>query len=365
MGLKEFGCVDLFCGAGGLTRGFLDEGLEVVGGFDLDPTCKYAYEVNNDVPFHETDVSRLKASRLRKLLSPYRVRIVVGCAPCQPFSAYREGRSQHKDWGLVESFIRLALDVRPNYISMENIPQLRNKKTYTDSLKLLKAAGYCVQDQIADCNSYGVPQSRNRLVMVASLHGRVELIPGPTFLACTPGAKKTVRDTISHLEPIVAGGTSQEDELHRSYGLSPINIERIRASRPGGTWRQWPPELVANCHRRRSGQKSGAMYGRMTWESPAPTVTTQCIFFGSGRFGHPEQERALSLREAALLQTFPEHYAFFPPGRPLQIRTAARLIGNAVPVYLSRVIARSIQDHARQHLFRSETGTRVLGKRRR
>lgn len=150
--------------------------------------------------------------------------------------------------------------------------------------------------------------------------------------------------------PIKAGERDPQDELHTASSLSPLNLSRIRVSRPGGTWRDWPEELQASCHRKDTGATYPSVYGRMEWDRPAPTITTQCFGYGNGRFGHPEQDRAISLREAAMLQTFPESYAFAPPGAPIKFNKMGRLIGNAVPVRLGEVIARSLVGHVQAHV---------------
>ena len=172
-------------------------------------------------------------------------------------------------------------------------------------------------------------------------YGKVELLD-PTH---TPDKYKKVRDVISDLEPLEAGETNRRDPYHKASGLSELNLRRIKASKPGGTWRDWPEKLVARCHKQESGNSYSSIYGRMKWDVPSPTITTQCNGFGNGRFGHPEQDRAISLREAARLQTFPDNYEFVRPDEPHSITTISRFIGNAVPVELARVIARSIKPH--------------------
>ena len=140
------------------------------------------------------------------------------------------------------------------------------------------------------------------------------------------------------------------DRLHQCSKLSPLNLERIRASKPGGTWRDWSKDLVAQCHTQKSGKTYPGVYGRMEWDQPSSTITTQCFGFGNGRFGHPEQDRAISLREAALLQTFPADYEFVAPNHPIAISHVGKLIGNAVPVKLGQVIAQSILQHIQKYL---------------
>ena len=152
------------------------------------------------------------------------------------------------------------------------------------------------------------------------------------------------------MPPIDAGGESGTDALHRSCRLSPLNVQRIRASNPGGTWRDWDEVLIAKCHRKPGGRTYPSVYGRMEWDHPSPTMTTQYYGFGNGRFGHPEQDRAMSLREGAILQSFSERYRFVRPGEPISAKTIGRLVGNAVPVNLGHAIGSSLVRHVEDHL---------------
>jgi DNA (cytosine-5)-methyltransferase 1 len=154
-----------------------------------------------------------------------------------------------------------------------------------------------------------------------------------------------VKDAISGLKPLAAGETDPNDNLHSACCLSDLNLRRIKASKPGGTWRDWDEDLVAVCHRKKSGQTYPSVYGRMRWDAPAPTITTQCFGYGNGRFGHPEQDRAITLREAAILQTFPDSYHFLRKGERLRFDVVGRLIGNAVPVRIGEVVAESLFQH--------------------
>jgi DNA (cytosine-5)-methyltransferase 1 len=156
---------------------------------------------------------------------------------------------------------------------------------------------------------------------------------------------KTVREAIGKLPAIRQGTAHPKDPLHSAAKLSDLNLKRIRASRPGGTWRDWPKHLIADCHKRDTGYSYPGVYGRMAWDEPAPTLTTQFFGFGSGRFGHPEQDRAISLREGAILQGFPRSYSFIPEGAPVHFRVLGRMIGNAVPVTLGEMIGQSISAH--------------------
>ena len=332
--------VDVFCGAGGLSHGFLREGFEVRAGIDIDAACRHAYEHNNNARFIEKNVANLRGEDVRALFAKGQPRILVGCAPCQPFSPYSQNRRDAK-WKLLGEFGRLVADVQPDVLSMENVPRLvtfHGGALLKGFLRDLERAGYAVWARVVDCAAYGVPQTRQRLVVLASRVGAIELVP-PTH---APQQHRTVRDAIAALPPIAAGVYAKEDPLHRASRLSAVNLARIQAAKPGQTWRDWDPQLVAKCHRKRTGRWYQSVYGRMAWDAPAPTITTQCNGFGNGRFGHPEQDRAISLREAALLQTFPPGYEFFKPGERWSISAAARCIGNAVPVVLACAVARSV-----------------------
>ncbi len=333
--------VDLFCGAGGLTHGLVRGGIKVVAGVDLDPECRYAFEANNDAKFLEEDVGRLSAERLRKLYGRGGLRLLAGCAPCQPFSTYsRSGRNprHEKEWPLVSGFGHLVQTLQPDLVTMENVPQLADHAVFSQFLACL--SGYQVWWDLVDCAQFGVPQTRKRLVLMGSKLGKQA-----PMLVGGLRASKTVRETIADLPPINAGDADPKDHLHVSSKLSPINLKRIRASVPGGTWRDWNENLLAACHRKSTGATYPSVYGRMEWDRPSPTITTQCFGFGNGRFGHPEQDRAISLREAAMLQTFPRDYKFVPPGGRVVFDKLGRLIGNAVPVRVGEIIANALVNH--------------------
>ena len=340
------GAIDLFCGAGGLTRGLEIEGIDVRAGIDLDPACRYPYEANNWGAFVHADVMRLSKRALSSYWKDSDIRLLAGCAPCQPFSNYTQAISDADDnrWQLLSAFGSLVAKTKPELITMENVAELPRHRVYGHFVKKLLKLGYQVCESIVDCDAYGIPQKRRRLVLLASRLGPISLLSPQAFRS----KPKTVRDAIGKLPPIAHGTTDASDPLHRCSALSDINLRRIRASRPGGSWADWSRELVAACHVRSKGRGYRSVYGRMEWDKPAPTITTQSFGFGSGRFGHPEQDRALSLREAALLQTFPMDYAFAPPTAQIQMKTLGRLIGNAVPVQLGRVVGRTLLNHVEQ-----------------
>ena len=335
--------VDLFCGAGGLSHGFKLEGFDVVAGVDTDEKCRFPFETNNEAPFLSEDVASIDGSDLNARFVSGAPRILVGCAPCQPFSRYSQGREDGR-WQLLEHFSRLIVEMQPDVVSMENVPRLPKFKdgaVFNAFVRTLRNNDYFVDWKTAYCPDYGVPQSRSRLVLLASRLGPPG-VPVPTHPS---DAYRTVRDAIETLSPLEAGGADEDDLLHRCSVLSPANRERMAASRPGGSWRDWSEDLITPCHRKPSGKGYSSVYGRMSWDEPAPTMTTQFFGFGNGRFGHPEQDRAISLREGALIQTFPPDYAFVGGAGRVEIKSIGRLIGTAVPVELARAIARRIRSH--------------------
>ena len=340
--------VDLFCGAGGLTRGLLDSGIVVSAGLDIEPTCKFAYESNNGAQFHSKDITTLTSEELISMYSENGVRLLAGCAPCQPFSTYSQGRDVKKDkkWPLLYAFARLIKETTPHLVTMENVPDVTKHEVYHDFVKTLEKQGYNVWADTVHCPDYGIPQTRNRHVLLASKLGPIDMIPRTH----KPDEYVTVRQILSEkkLPSIKAGSVSKTDRLHKAAGLSELNMKRIKLSKPGGSWKDWPENLVAECHKKPSGKTYSSVYSRMGWDAPAPTMTTQFFGFGNGRFGHPKENRAISLREGAIFQTFPEWYQFVEQGSPIQISPVGKMIGNAVPPMLGYVIGLSFINHINQ-----------------
>lgn len=341
--------VDLFCGIGGLTHGLQRAGLNVAAGIDIEESCRFAYERNNAAIFINEDVSALSSDVVRAFFPHNEVSILVGCAPCQPFSKYstryrKNGRTGNK-WKLLNSFLNLTTDILPNVLSIENVPNLQHEAIFSDLIGTLERLEYHVNWQIVNCPDYGVPQNRKRLVMLASRYGNISLIDP----ICTKEQYITVQMAIGDLPPILDGEICATDPLHTASKLSPINKRRIRQSVPGGTWRDWDDDLLLTCHKKDTGKTYPSVYGRMEWDKPSPTITTQFYGYGNGRFGHPEQDRALSLREGAILQSFPVDYTFYDEGNALTKRELAIQIGNAVPVALGEAIGISIINHLREN----------------
>lgn len=342
--------VDLFCGVGGLTRGLLDAGLDVVGGFDCDQTCQYTYEKNNDVKFYNKNIREMTGDEITACYDSDAIKILVGCAPCQPFSNMSFKRFKNNSieddekYDLLLEFGRMIEKVQPTIVSMENVPQIRKMKIFPKFIELLKKNGYHINNnsegQVVYCPNYGIPQNRRRFVLLASKLGPIELLP-----TTHNKDEVTVRQFIENLPPVEAGEICATDKMHRTAKLEEINLKRIKASKPGGTWKDWPEELRCKCHRAESGQTYTSVYGRMRWDAIGPTMTTQFHCYGTGRYGHPEQNRALTLREGALLQTFPASYDFINPQVKFSMGDIARHIGNAVPVRLGEVIGLSVKNH--------------------
>ena len=254
----EATAVDLFCGAGGLTRGLLDAGMNVAAGYDIDPDCEYAYEHNNPgAKFKKQSVADLTGAALEAHYPAGHVRILVGCAPCQPFSKFAQGDRGKKDdkWKLLDAFARLVFELKPDIVSMENVPELAGHPIFDSFLAILSSEGYHFDKEpkkrIVYCPDYGMAQHRHRLVVVASRLGPISLIP-PTH---RPKEYKTVRDVLSGLPALAAGEVHADDLLHRSSRLADINLRRIRHSTPGGTWRDWPRKLVAKCIAKRPARR--------------------------------------------------------------------------------------------------------------
>jgi DNA (cytosine-5)-methyltransferase 1 len=339
--------VDLFCGIGGLSHGFVRKGFTVVAGFDNNADCQFGYEYNNNAKFVEKDINSVSAEEINKFYGDNpKVKVLIGCAPCQPFSKLNQNKITSNQLQPLNKFARLIKEIRPEIVSMENVKGLIKNPIFKKFIKNLEDNNYYYSYQLVDFSDYGVPQRRVRLVLLASRLGEISLIP-PTHI----DKKVTVRDVISHLNPIKDGEVDQDDYLHRCRSLSSLNKKRILATpRNGGNSRSWTDDLMLSCHKKESGETyRGSVYGRMRWDEPAPTMTTQCIGIGNGRYGHPDQDRAISLREAAIFQTFPRKYRFTEPSESIVMAKVAKFIGNAVPVRAGEVIAESIKIHLKKY----------------
>ena len=307
MSNDNISAVDLFCGIGGLSYGLKQVGINVKAGFDFDDKCKYSYETNCKAQFIHADITDIKKEDITKYYKKNDIKILLGCAPCQPFSTYTLKKERPKDlkWQLLYEFSRLIKESKPDIISMENVPNLLNFKkepVFENFEKELKNEGFYVWYDIVYSPDYGIAQKRKRLVLLASKKGEIEIIK-PTH---KPEKYVTVKDAIGSLEKLASGESSTKDFIHKASKLSEKNLKRIKQSKQGGSWkRDWDEDLKLDCHKEKTGQTYVSVYGRMKWNEPSPTMTTFCTGIGNGRLGHTEQDRAISLREAAILQSFP------------------------------------------------------------
>jgi DNA (cytosine-5)-methyltransferase 1 len=331
--------IDLFCGAGGLTYGLQRAGIQIAAGFDVDPACEYPYSKNTGAKFVSTDIRAITGPQLAEFYPANSIRLLAGCAPCQPFSPHvrKAGKVNGKDWALLNEFSRLVNELQPELVTMENVPGLATKNIFLDFVEGLKSNGYEVDFRSLYCPKYGIPQHRRRMVLVASRIGPIQ-VPSPRR---AKSKFPTVRKAIGRLPILKPGTTNSKDPLHITRSLSNLNLLRIQASIPGGTWREWPVHLRSSCHLKPSGQSYQSVYARMVWDEPAPTITTQAYNFGTG-------DRAITLREAAILQSFPRHYEFVEPGDPVHLACVGRLIGNAVPPRLAFFIGIELARAARR-----------------
>lgn len=334
--------VDFFCGAGGLSRGLLNSGIEVILGIDSDESCRKTYETNNPpARFKRCDIRKLSVAVLEREIAhiPKESLMFVACAPCQPFSKQRTVVKDRRQRTLLGCFSRFVEVFEPEYIFVENVPgiaKIPGNSTYRRFIATLDRCGYFYDASDVDAKNYGVPQTRRRHILLARKSSPLR-IPEPTHgLGRTP--YETVRNAISHFPPINAGETHCSVPNHRASVLSELNLRRIQAtSAEGGDRRNWPAKLTLDCHK---GDYQGHtdVYGRMWWDRPAPALTCKCHSLSNGRYGHPEQDRAISIREAAALQTFPDHYVFYGNSKA----KLGNQIGNAVPVKLAESIGREI-----------------------
>lgn len=331
--------IDFFSGCGGTSCGFRAAGLEILAGLDIDKDAATTYRLNfPEATFFEGDVRTMDPAVLQKVIGRRRAPLLfAGCAPCQPFSRQNKtanGGDQRRT--LLKEFARFVEAWLPEYVFVENVPGLQKvqkKSPLIGFQRLLRKLGYRFECTVVPALWYGVPQTRERLVLVAS---RIEgvCIPAATHGPGRPaGGYATVADWIHGLPPLSAGEVHPADPDHAAALLSDLNLQRIQATPEGGGRESWPDALWLDCHRAYSGHTD--VYGRLAWNRQASGLTTRCISYSNGRFGHPEQDRAISVREAACLQTFPLTYRFHG-----SLSSKARQIGNAVPPKMAEVFGR-------------------------
>lgn len=336
--------IDLFCGAGGLTRGLMNAGIDVLVGIDINSDCRLTYERNNrPAQFFCADLRDVARTTLAPFLKGRRKEplLLAGCAPCQPFSAHRRSSKADDERRLLREVSRLAAELKPEFVLIENVPGLAKVKgfsTYSRFQRALVALGYDFTCSVLDAKRFGVPQTRRRLVLLAA-RDRLVSLPMPTH-GSEEQPYETVRDAIGSYPRLQAGQRHPSIPNHYAACLTSVNLERLKRTPPDGGGRlDWPGHLTLQCHRKRKKGHED-VYGRMKWDAPAPTLTCRCFSISNGRYGHPEQHRAISLREAASIQSFPSTYVFYGPTQ----RSLGEQIGNAVPVCLAEVMGRHVVD---------------------
>lgn len=357
--------IDLFAGGGGLTVGLKRAGFKVVAAVENEHHSYATYKANHpEVRALKQDVTTVSGTDLVTIAGGGKVELLAGCPPCQGFTSltakYR--RDDHRNV-LVLEMARLAEEIRPTAIMMENVPGLtgKGKALYGELCRRLEGIGYRLAEDVLEVADYGVPQLRRRLVLLGGLGFDIEL-PGQTHSRNGGNGLsrwRSVRNAIGHMQDPVTlsdarrNGMVERTDWHVVRTLSPANVERIRAAKAGRTWTSVPEALRPNCHR--NGYKGFTnVYGRMEWDRPAPTITGGCTTFSKGRFGHPEEDRTISVREAALLQTFPAEYRFDVP----YMEYVCNVIGNALPCDFAEVMSRRCHAEilARTRVERDESG---------
>ena len=339
---------DFFCGCGGASAGLQAAGMEIALGLDNDPDARRTFEANfPEATFIGEDIAEVPASALDAIVDACREHPLLfnACAPCQPFSRQRRGVTPSGDerLGLLHHVLRFVRRYRPELIFAENVPGLREDGVghgvFQQLLRTLDELGYSTNHRVVKSQDYGVPQRRARLVLLASVLGPVAF-PPPTHGAGPPtAAHSTVGEWIGALPAIAAGETHPVVPNHRAARLSPLNLRRIRATPPGGGWRDLPSDLMP-ASRQAGFNGFTDVYGRLKWDAPAPALTTRCISYSNGRFGHPEQDRAISVREAASLQTLPASFVLTG-----NLNSQARQVGNAVPPLLAQRFGECLTGH--------------------
>jgi DNA (cytosine-5)-methyltransferase 1 len=332
--MKSIKAIDFFSGAGGMTKGLQLSGIKVFAGIDFELSCKNSYEKNNNALFINKSIIDITASEIKTLFKKNTTKddytMIAGCAPCQPYSMMNTRKKQDDDRKtLLDEFRRIIKGVQPHFVLMENVSRLNEENPYFSKfINMLEKNGYKYEYKVLNAKDFEVAQSRKRLFLIATRLKKISL----TFKNIKTKALINLKDVIYNLESISHTQPSKNDNLHISKTLNEINLKRIKATPLNGGLRSaWSEDLRLPCHRKKESFLDN--YGRLDWNKLSSTITTKFNQYYSGRFGHPEQDRALSLREGALIQTFPEDYQFY--GSDNQI---ARQIGNAVPVNLSKAV---------------------------
>jgi len=329
-----------------MTNGFRKAGIDVVGGIDFDADCKATYEANHpESNFVHADIKNLTFNELSKRLKIKRndeQLIFIGCSPCQYWTKIKTDKKKSEESkNLLSDFRRFVDYYNPGVVVIENVPGIQSRKQESplkEFVAFLTGKGYCFDNRIINAADYGVPQTRKRFLLIASRLIQQISLPTP-LIRSQPLVREFIGPDIGF--PVLAAGTTDKTHtMHWTAVLSDKNLMRIKSTPANGGTRlaYVHDEDMAISSQFKNLSSFVDTYGRMSWDKPAPTITTKFISLSNGRFGHPEQDRALSLREGAVLQTFDLNYIFHGSG----LGSIARQIGNAVPPTLAKAIAETI-----------------------
>lgn len=354
---KQLRAIDLFCGCGGLTQGLKRAGFQVVGAVDNEPLAIAAYKANHeDVEAWEADIRDLDVSKVKRQLKLKRgtLDLLAGCPPCQGFSTLRTANGAYDVYdernNLLHQFYRFAEALLPKAVMLENVPGLAETRLFKLFLSRMRKLGYVGEFKVLDAADYGVPQRRRRLIYIA---GRRVAIPFAKPNKCI----KSVRDAIAKL-PLAGQSGDPLHDLPENRSKRILDLIK-NIPRDGGSRTQLPSNYILECHKEHNGYYD--VYGRMNWDEVSPTITSGCFNPSKGRFLHPTQNRAITMREAALLQGFPRRYCFPAPHSKTAI---ALMIGNALPPPFIAAHARTIRKHLFENLRRGQAKQRTQSTRR-
>lgn len=342
---QQFNAIDIFSGCGGLSQGLQEAGFNVLAAIDSNENSCKSYKINHlEVVVFNADIRSIKSNEIKELLCDKTLHLLAGCPPCQGFSSIR--RLNRKDAvsddrnSLILEFQRLVIDLKPLTVMMENVPGLIHYDLFLQFVdKLREALGYHVDYRVVNIHKYGVPQRRQRLVLVASKLGKIQI-------AEETGEKVTVRETIGQLQK----QQETEDLLHK---ISTTHTDRINEMiklipKDGGSRKDLSPEWVLKCHKNKHIGFND-VYGRLKWDDYSSTITGGCLNPSKGRFLHPEEDRCITPREAALLQTFPLDYKF---DTAIPKHDIALMIGNALPPKFARIQSQHVLNHIKKYYVR-------------
>ena len=365
---------DFFSGCGGASEGFRQAGLDPVFALDNFEAAAKTFEKNfsgtqiverlsfkSDIPnttFLLNSIENVSPSSLEPIVDKCfgHPLLFAGCAPCQPFSQQKTIHPKNDPRKELLEYFRLFVEYYlPEFVFVENVPGIQKVSVedggpFGNFIETLKANKYSFDHKIVLAQNYGVPQKRKRLILIASRFGNISF-PQKTHGPGTTNPKySTPREWMDGFRPVKAGETDESDRNHQAGNLSELNLQRLKATPVGGNRLNWPKKLELVCHT--NGYRGHTdVYGRIKWDEPSNCLTTKCVSISNGRFGHPEQDRAITPREAACLQTFPRDF-IFEGG----VSIAGRQIGNAVPVLLAKKFGENFNNHLTLYLKGKKNG---------